>query len=180
MNKQTKMNRKIALFTLVLTLGLINYSILKKEQHLASGQQVFLKLAPVDPRSLMQGDYMALNFTLSEQIYQALPKSQKSRRWRQDIQSSDGFVVVTLDEKQRASYVRIHQQEALSPGELLLSYRIRHGEVKFATNGFFFQEGHGKAYEAAKFGAFRVNEDAELLLVSMHDAELKPITSIHH
>ncbi|XOT97907.1 GDYXXLXY domain-containing protein, partial [Alcaligenes pakistanensis] len=30
------------------------------------GQTVLLELAPVDPRSLMQGDYMSLNFALSQ------------------------------------------------------------------------------------------------------------------
>ena len=34
------------------------------ERYIADGQPVFVELAPVDPRSLMQGDYMQLNFRL--------------------------------------------------------------------------------------------------------------------
>ena len=36
--------------------------IWQREQLLGSGRVVILELAPVDPRSLMQGDYMALTF----------------------------------------------------------------------------------------------------------------------
>lgn len=38
-------------------LALVNASILDKEKLLSEGQVVYLELAPVDPRSLMQGDY---------------------------------------------------------------------------------------------------------------------------
>ena len=38
---------------LLLILGMTNWSIFEKEQLLANGQVVLLKLAPVDPRSLI-------------------------------------------------------------------------------------------------------------------------------
>ena len=43
---------------LVLLLVYFNWSVYQKEQTLKEGQLVLLQLAPVDPRSLMQGDYM--------------------------------------------------------------------------------------------------------------------------
>lgn len=166
------MRKLIAVIALLLSLGVINGSIVEKEEHLATGRLVFLELAPIDPRSLMQGDYMALNFALSGEIYNALPKVEEDRRWRHDVNASDGYVVVSLDDRKVASYLRLHEGESLSKGEYLLFYRVRDGAVKFATNAFFFQEGTADQYELAKFGAFRVNEKAELLLVSMHDASL--------
>jgi uncharacterized membrane-anchored protein len=60
----------------VVILAVINVSILQKERHLADGRVVYLELAPVDPRSLMQGDYMTLNFAIQDQIRQA----QRSRQ----------------------------------------------------------------------------------------------------
>jgi uncharacterized membrane-anchored protein len=39
-----------------------NLGIWQKEDLVANGQPVFVALAPVDPRSLLQGDYMRLNF----------------------------------------------------------------------------------------------------------------------
>lgn len=55
MNK--RLNLAVTVIALVI-LGLINFSILSFERILNHGQRVILELAPVDPRSLMQGDYI--------------------------------------------------------------------------------------------------------------------------
>ena len=52
---------------------------------------------------------------------------------------------------------------------------MRNGAVKVATNAFFFQEGHAQAYEAARYGEFRVNENGKLLLAAMFDGNLERI-----
>ncbi len=171
------MNKKIALLWMVVVFVIINWSILAKEQHLANGKIVFLELIPVDPRSLMQGDYMALRFSLSDAIYRDLEKvaDQKGRRKRAVAQ--DGFVIVTLDDKKIASYKEFYSDQVLSENDIILRYRVRNGKVKFATNAFFFQEGHGKYYEPALYGQFRVDAKGELLLVAMYDKELKKLSS---
>ena len=51
---------------LIILLGLFNNSILQKEELLSNGQLILLELVPVDPRSLMQGDYMRLRYAISE------------------------------------------------------------------------------------------------------------------
>jgi uncharacterized membrane-anchored protein len=51
----------------VLVLVVVNASVLDKERLLASGTPVLLELAPVDPRSLIQGDYMELDYAISRQ-----------------------------------------------------------------------------------------------------------------
>ena len=52
-----KLTKLVAVLGLLLILLAVNWSIYKQEQVLAQGKTVLLKLAPVDPRSLMQGDY---------------------------------------------------------------------------------------------------------------------------
>ena len=167
------MRVKLAIFGLLLSLGLVNWSILLKEQHLAEGEIVYLQLAPIDPRSLMQGDYMALRFQLANQVYEALPKTKQSKRWRQEVVVDDGFVVVHLDERRVATFKSIDNQQGLAKDDMLLRFRVRNGAVKFATNAYFFQEGHGQYYQAAKFGQFRVDQKGELLLVALFDQDLK-------
>ena len=44
--------------------GGVNYKVQQFEDVLATGKPVVLKIAPVDPRSLMQGDYMVLNYAI--------------------------------------------------------------------------------------------------------------------
>jgi GDYXXLXY protein len=41
----------------VLVFGVVNWQIVANERNRAAGQPVPLALSPVDPRSLMQGDY---------------------------------------------------------------------------------------------------------------------------
>lgn len=169
------MASKIALVAMVIILGLVNWSIAGKEKHMAEGKIVYLELAPVDPRSLMQGDYMALRFHIANAVYDALPKHDKSTRWRQKMEATDGFVVVSLNEQNIGTFKRLYKEKALSDNEILMRYRVRDSKVKFASNAFFFQEGHGKFYELAKFGQFRVDDEGELLLVSMYDKDLKKL-----
>ena len=167
------MTKKIALVSLIIILSLINWSIYKKEQHIKHGEVVYLELAPVDPRSLMQGDYMALRFKLADDIRQALPTVQYR------ITAQDGEVIVTVAPNHVASYKALYQGQSLGSDELRVQYRVRNGQVKLATNAFFFEEGQGKAYQNARYGEFRVS-NGEVLLVNMYDKDLKrlgPITA---
>ena len=50
----------IALAGLALILALTNWDIAQKRKVIADGRVLLLELRPVDPRSLFQGDYMAL------------------------------------------------------------------------------------------------------------------------
>src|SRR5690606_24345673 len=51
---------------LAIVLLVVNTGIYQREQILQQGQTAVLALAPVDPRSLMQGDYMALRFAAEQ------------------------------------------------------------------------------------------------------------------
>jgi uncharacterized membrane-anchored protein len=173
------MSSKIAIAALLIILAVVNWSIAAKEKHLAEGKIVYLHLAPVDPRSLMQGDYMALRFSLANEVYKALPKTSENRSWDHNVDASDGYVVASLNEQNIASFKRLSNDKALSQNEVLMQYRVRNGAVKFATNAFFFQEGHGEVYQAARFGQFSIDDKGTLLLVAMYDKELNRLTATH-
>ena len=167
------MRRIIALVSLVVVLGLVNWSIVAKEKHLAQGRIVYLELAPVDPRSLIQGDYMALRFRLANAVRKALPQNLMNRR--HEVEAADGHVIVALDARRVATFKRLSDDQPLAGDEMRLRYRVRNGDVKFATNAFFFQEGHAHHYQTAQYGQFRVDTEGELLLVGMYDAHLKKL-----
>jgi uncharacterized membrane-anchored protein len=167
------MNKWLAFIALILVLGVVNWSIYQKEEHLANGKVVYLELAPVDPRSLMQGDYMALRFQIADKIVNALPERMEQNAFGRQADASDGYVLVTLSDQQIAHYKKLYKNETVAQNELLLRYRIRNSKVKFASNAFFFQEGHAKFYEPARYGQFRVNNKGELLLVALFDKALK-------
>ncbi len=171
MKDNRKRNRWIIVLATVVVLVFVNGSIWQKERHLAEGEIVYLELAPADPRSLMQGDYMALNFALGNQVLNTLAQQAAAPQGRSQ-QARNGAVVVRLDEQRVAHFQRLEKGAALSDKERRLRYRLRNGQVSFATDAFFFQEGHAERYASARYGQFRVNTQGELLLVAMYDEAL--------
>lgn len=158
-----KRYRWVVVVATLVVLVAVNSTIWQKERHIAQGEVVYLALAPVDPRSLMQGDYMALNFALANRLQTELYQRTESLPT-----AMDGEVVVRLDNKV-AHFQRIDDGTPLHADERRLHFRLRHGQVQFATNAFFFQEGHAARYEAARYGEFRVNKAGNVLLTGLYD-----------
>ncbi|CUJ96987.1 Uncharacterized membrane-anchored protein [Achromobacter sp. 2789STDY5608615] len=162
---------------LVLVLGVANGGIWQREKLLANGKVVILELAPVDPRSLMQGDYMALNFAAGREVTRMRLGGE-----RQGADDSimgyepDGYVLLTADARGVSQPVRI-QPDARphADNEVPLRYRVRDNGVRIVTNAYFFPEGQASRYEVAKFGELRVAENGEALLVRMLGEDLQPL-----
>jgi uncharacterized membrane-anchored protein len=146
-------------------LALVNVVVMQRERLLASGAAVLLELAPVDPRSLLQGDYMALEFRAARQASGGVTVDSPG----------NGHLVLAVDARGVGNYVRRDDGTPLAAGEVRLRYRVRDGRVKLVTNAWFFEEGQGEAFEKARYGEFRVDADGEALLAGLRDAELRPI-----
>jgi len=163
----------IALLGLALVLVVMTRNIAKYENHLTTGDTVLLALAPVDPRGFMQGDYMTLSYALERDVFAALNRDPGSYPTNED-----GYVIVALDNNKVAQFVRLaaNQPKNLATNEMAIHYRIRNGAMQLATNAFFFQEGHGEAFEAAEYGLFRVNDKGEPLLTNLVDDDFAVIS----
>jgi uncharacterized membrane-anchored protein len=166
---------RVALVGMLLSLILVNLSIFQKEQHLADGQTVLLKLAPVDPRSLMQGDYMALRFEIANDLFNVLPLEESDSLLGGRYVSTQGQIVVYVDERGVGHLDALYEEQPLNKNQLVMNYRLRNDVVKFATNAFFFEEGQADVFEIAEYGQFKVADDGELLLVAMFDKNLKKL-----
>ena len=163
----------IAILGLALVLVVMTRNIIKYENHLATGDTVLLALAPVDPRGFMQGDYMTLSYALERDVFAALNKDLGSYPINEQ-----GYVIVALDQHNVGQLVRLaaNQSKNLASNEIAIYYRIRNGTMQLATNAFFFQEGHGEAFEAAEYGLFRINDKGEPLLTNLVDDDFKVIS----
>lgn len=147
-------------FALLLPTGLI----VQKEALLATGKTVLLELAPQDPRSLMQGDYMVLDYAIS-----------RAQGWNKDW-PRDGRLVLRLDEHGVGQFVRFqHPGTPLAPDELLVRYRVRDGRVRLGAEAFFFQEGHAQRYDAARYGELRVAPNGTSVLVGLRGRQREPL-----
>jgi uncharacterized membrane-anchored protein len=176
---------------LLLALVVANHGIVRRERILSDGSIVLLELTPVDPRSMMQGDYMALRFAAVDDIRNALyPElrdggSAKALKqmgaWGSNGCSPEGchegYAVFVIDRQGVGRFVR--QQVAprpTAPGEIAVRYRERDWwEIRIASNAWFFPEGQAKRYAPARYGELRVNEDGEALLTGLRDDKRKPL-----
>ncbi len=154
----------IIIVNLFILLGLFNNSILKKETLLTDGELILLELAPVDPRSLMQGDYMRLNYSISQNS-------------RSDSIYKRGYCVVKLEENGVAKKVRIQENKTpIKNNEYLIEYTSHSWRgINIGAESFFFQEGEGEKYEKAKYGALKVDNQGNSLLIGLYDANLMKI-----
>lgn len=150
----------------LVVLLVVNYGIWEKERVLARGRTVLLELAPLDPSWQMQGHYMLLRYRLSEDIRAQLPSQFYG----------EGLAVVRLDGAGRAVFDHIHKTgEALRPDQALIRF-VKGGESVFIQpDMFFFQEGQGNLYEAARWGELKVSPDGEAVLNGLRDAALLPL-----
>lgn len=145
-------------FVVVLGVGIAAFG---RERLATTGRQVFLELAPVDPRSLIQGDYMRLRYAISREA-----EEQTGER--------KGLIVVGLDDKRIAHYVRIHNsQTPLAENENLIAYIQRQYDVFIGPESFFFQEGQAQYYEDAHYAEIRVSDDGDVLLIGLRGENLE-------
>ena len=151
---------------LVVSLALVAVEVWKKERLLASGDTLLIELAPVDPRSLMQGDYMRLDYAIA-------------RQWpHDDSWPNDGALIVAADQHGVAQFRRRDGGEPLEAGEHRLTYRIRKGRLQVGVDAFYFQEGLAEIYQPARYGEMRVASDGTSLLVGLRDGERRPLGTV--
>ena len=152
-----------------IVLAAINVSILGKERIIRDGAVIFLELAPRDPRSLVQGDYMALRFQLAQEIESSFTQIPGSVR----LEGEKGLADIALDDKRVASLAK---PGAAVADSLKFRYRIRKGAVWLGTNAFFFEEGTDRRYSSARYGEFRVDATSgEAVLTGLRDAQMKAL-----
>lgn len=148
----------IILINLIVLLGLFNNSIIQKEKILTDGQLILLELAPVDPRSLMQGDYMRLRYAISNNI-------------NSDSISKRGFCVVKLEKNGVAKKIRIQKNKTpINNNEFLIEYTsMGLSNINIGAESYFFQEGEAEKYENAKYGGIKVDNQGNSILIGLYD-----------
>jgi uncharacterized membrane-anchored protein len=160
---------RTALFwgVLVAILVAINWQIARKQATLRDGRTVLLRLAPRDPRSLIQGDYMALRYEIAADS--RLTSAIENR--------SDGTIVLRLDENGVASFARLYDGGALGPDEALLRFRDRgsFNGLWLGAESYFFEEGQAERYSNARYGELRVDSSGSSILVGLRDEARNPL-----
>lgn len=150
----------------VAVLAVANLGIWQKESLIARGEPVFIELAPVDPRSLMQGDFMRLNFRVPGDLQSSFDGLVSTQRPR---------AVGQRDARGVLSLKRIDDGSPLAPGEMRIELTPKDGRWVLVTDAWFFREGEAARWSAARFGEFRVDADGRALLVGLRGAQLQQL-----
>jgi len=156
------MRSRVFIAASLLVFGALNYLVWQKEQVLAGGRTVILALAPRDPRSLMQGDYMTMTYAISADVPTDAPDT--------------GRLVLRLDNRGIGTFQRVYTDGApITPDEALLRYRRRQWRVLISAEDYFFQEGQAQKFAEARYGELKVSPAGEAILVGLCNAEAQRI-----
>ena len=58
--------KKLTVIICIIWIAIISFWVIKSEYILNTGREVLLKTVPVDPRDLLMGDYVILNYEISQ------------------------------------------------------------------------------------------------------------------
>ena len=153
----------------LLVLAYAAWYVTGKERILREGELILLDLVPVDPRSLLQGDYMQLRYAIGADI-------------ERDSLEGRGYLVYRRGPDSVATFVRL--QATVKPlgdheGVLLFRRRragaIRPNSMRVGPESYFFQEGRAGVFAGARYGGLRVDERGEVVLVGLYDGNRRLI-----
>lgn len=159
------MNGRIVVVVLVQTLVLLAM-IGMRQWTLATGVPVILETQPIDPRSLFSGDYVRLNYKVSDLRLEELAGDKLFKR------HDTIFVVLARDGESGGEYwkaVSVHHGRPLpGDGQAVIrgsveytgdtiwdaaqnkSVEAKHAHVKYGIEDYFVQEGTGRELERPK------------------------------
>lgn len=174
----------LAGFSILLFVGLI----LKHEHHLANSQSIFVELAPVDPRSILQGDYMALNYELhfeadaeADREEEGSLPDKKIAALEKRIQDQTHLLsYVQLDDQHRVIQTSLDENllkthQGTSARLLLKNPSNRLANLYPAANSFLFAEGLEPCYRNAKYAEIKVKDNGQALLADLVDQNLRDL-----
>jgi uncharacterized membrane-anchored protein len=144
-----------------LQLGYLAWFTASSESLLAHGKQIKLQIEPLDPRSMLQGDYVRLNYTISTP-----PDAVRAELERQPGMSRVQVVVRPGDEAGAYVFARLHGEEPLAAGEVVLNGRVSGWQaIYYGIETWFVPEGTGAATErTARYAYVRVSAGGDAIL----------------
>jgi uncharacterized membrane-anchored protein len=139
----------------------LGWQVVDAEALIRDGDVVLMQLAPADPRSLIQGDYMRLAWAIERNTVADV--ADPGRR----------LAVVGLDERRVASFRRIDMGEPRAADERLFAIKPGRngGGIAIEPHSFLFQEGRAADFAQARYGVFRVAPSGRHLLVGLAGAD---------
>ena len=150
--------------------GLVAFAAVK-QYAVAKGTEVILQGAPVDPRSLIQGDYAILDYEIA-----GVPD-----RYESLFESGDDVIVVLAERGQvweATEYLAGRRADRLSNEVFIRGEMQSNGRIDFGIGTYFVPEGTGRTVENARDLKIRVSlsgdGDATVVGVILDGVDFEP------
>ena len=177
----------LLIINIVILFVVTGFSANKEESYKKLDSYFYLELTPVDPRSLLQGDYMTLNYDITDKasdfiynnrtyIYDGENENEvdKIRELRKLADAKRAYIAVRLDENKVAKFVKITKEKTDEKDLLFIAYKTNGYDVNINVNSYLFQEGTGDKYEEARHSKV-VLVGNKLRLIDLRDKDFKEI-----
>ncbi len=134
--------------------------IFQKETILRNGTDIILKVEPVDPRSIIQGDYVQLSYNISQidsderydRVYVLVEKNSKG------IYQMKG-IYDTIEEAKK---------ERTDDHQVIVTGKANGNTITYGIENFFIEEGTGIEVEQnAKYANIKVGSNGDAILISV-------------
>lgn len=151
----------LILIVIVLQFGFLAYQTVSSERLLTTGTSIKLEITPIDPRSMLQGDYVTLNYSIS-----TVPEAFEEEL---DSYSSLSRVKVVLSVDDRGVHVfdRLYRSgEEIGADEIVVNGKASGWRlIYYGIETYFVPEGTGLEVERnARFAYVRVSRDGDAVL----------------
>lgn len=156
--------RVILVLIILLQFLLTGYQVYSSESILSKGATIKLELVPVDPRSLLQGDYVRIGYTISTLEGEDFSSGEKIR------------VVLRKQSDNVYDYAGYYETAGkwnkpytAEPTDVIINGKTVGGsQVEYGIESYFVPEGTGLVVERnAKFATIKVGANGDALLESL-------------
>lgn len=153
------MKKIFVVLNLLLLMIVFGYSVIKEEKNLKKAT-FYIKTVPVDPRSLIQGDYMVLNYDIAESARMEIGNIRK------------GYIRIKINDLKIAEFIRI-DEEYLPPSnnEISIQFQKNGSNIDIGVNSYLFQEGTGNKFQKAQYAEVIELKNDKLRLKNLLDKD---------
>ncbi|WP_054950132.1 GDYXXLXY domain-containing protein [Numidum massiliense] len=164
---------------LVAQLVFVGVTVYQKETLLKEGTSIALKLAPVDPRSMFQGDYVNLSYDLGRalpyfnengavHVMLTADDAQSVRYNGEYIPLYTGSAIIPRAKWRKGYNVRAERQGGDDDdAPIFLRGEIKHGQLVLGIEHFFVPEGTGRKWEQMNVAIVKVAKNGDALLETL-------------
>ena len=177
----------LLIINIVILFVVTGFSANKEESYKKLDSYFYLELTPVDPRSLLQGDYMTLNYDITDKasdfiynnrtyIYDGENENEveEIRELRKLADAKRAYIAVRLDENKVAKFVKITKEKTDEKDLLFIAYKTDGFNVDINASSYLFQERTGDKYQNTRYSKV-VLVGNNLRLIDLRDKDFKEI-----